>query len=106
MKTNPIQEHRAKAVERTLQLIDPNQKGRQNARRFCNYCRTNEHAPCWCRKKIRDEELKRIKKRKNCCKKVTFTQDHNKKRGPYDRSKPLTRSEDLVHAKEKKPKLY
>ena len=55
-----LQEHRVNAVERNSRTVDPNQKGRQNATRFCNYCRTNGHTPSWCRKKIRDEELKRI----------------------------------------------
>ena len=53
-------EHRVNAVEGNSRTVDPNQKGRQNATRFCNYCRTNGHTPSWCRKKIRDEELKRI----------------------------------------------
>ena len=55
-----LQEHRANAVEGRTRPVDPNQKGRQNATLFCNYCCTNGHTPSWCRKKIRDEELKRI----------------------------------------------
>ena len=55
-----VQEHRVNAVEGNSRTADPNQKGRQNATRFCNYCRTNGHTPSWCRKKIRDEGLKRI----------------------------------------------
>ena len=55
-----LQEHRVNAVEGNTRTVDPNQKGRQNATRFCNYCRTNGHTPSLCRKKIRDEELKRI----------------------------------------------
>ena len=53
-------EHRVNAKEANPRTVDPNQKGRQNATRFCNYCRTNGHTPSWCRKKIRDEGLKRI----------------------------------------------
>ena len=49
-----LQEHRVNAVEGNSRTVDPNQKGRQNATRFCNYCRTNGHTPSWCRKKIRD----------------------------------------------------
>ena len=52
-------EHRVNAVEGNSRTKDPNQKGRQKATRFCNYCRTNGHTPSWCRKKIRDEELKK-----------------------------------------------
>ena len=40
-----LQEHRVNAVEGTATAVDPNQKGRQNATRFCNYCRTNGHTP-------------------------------------------------------------
>ena len=40
-----LQEHRVNAVEGTSEPVDPNRKGRQNATRFCNYCRTNGHTP-------------------------------------------------------------
>ena len=40
-----LQEHRVNAVERNPRTVDPNQRGRQNAIRFCNYCRTNGHTP-------------------------------------------------------------
>ena len=73
-----LQEHRVNAVDGTTRAVDPNQKGRQNATRFCNYCRTNGHTPSWCRKKIRDEELKRIENERTAEKKVTFTQYYNK----------------------------
>ena len=63
-----LQEHRVNVVEGTSKPVDPNQKGRQNATRFCYYCRTNGHTPSWCRKKIRDEESKKIAN-ENCCKK-------------------------------------
>ena len=71
-------EHRVNAVEGNSRTVDPNQKGRQNATRFCNYCRTNGHTPSWCRKKIRDEELKRNENERTAEKKVTFTQDYKK----------------------------
>ena len=64
-----LQEHRVNAVEGNSRTLDPNQKGRQNATRFCNYCRTNGHTPSWCRKKIRDEELKRIENERTAEKK-------------------------------------
>ena len=44
--------HRVNGVERNQRLVDPNQKGRQNATRFCGYCKTNGHTPNYCRKKI------------------------------------------------------
>ena len=88
-------EHRVNAVEGNSRTVDPNQKGRQNATRFCNYCRTNGHTPSWCRKKIRDEELKRIENERTAEKKVTFTQDYNKKRGPDHGSEQWARGQDL-----------
>ena len=46
-----LQEHRINAVEGTPKPVDPNQKGRQNATRFCNYCLTNGHTPVGVEKK-------------------------------------------------------
>ena len=69
-----LQEHRVNAVEGNPRTVDPNQKGRENATRFCNYCRTNGHTASWCRKKIRDEELKRIQNKRTAEKKVTSTE--------------------------------
>ena len=90
-----LQEHRVNAVEGTTRPLGPNQKGRQKATRFCNYCRTNGHTPSWCRKKIRDEELKRIENERTVEKKVTFTQDYNKKRGPEHGSEQWIRGQDF-----------
>ena len=68
-----LQEYRVIAVEANPRTVDPNQKKRQNATRFCNYCRTKGHTPSWCRKKKQDEEAKRIENEKTAEKKVTFT---------------------------------
>ena len=46
------QEYRVNAVEGNPQTVDLNQKGRQNATPFCNYCRTNGHTSSWCNEKI------------------------------------------------------
>ena len=73
-----LEEHRVNAVEGNPRTVEPNQKGRQNATRFRSYCRTNGHTPSWCRKKIRDEELKRIENERTAEKRVTFTQDYKK----------------------------
>ena len=86
-----LQEHRVNAVEGNSRAVDPNQKRRQNATRFCNYCRINGPTPSWCSKKIRAEELKRIENERTAEKKVTFTQDYNKKRGPDHGSEQWTR---------------
>ena len=83
-----LQEHRVNVVEGTSKPLDPNLKSRQNATRFCNYCRTNGHTPICCRKKIRDEELKKIENERTAEKRVTFTQDYNVKK----RTKPWVRT--------------
>ena len=77
-----LKEHRINALEGNQRPIDPNQKARQNAERFCRYYRTNEHTPSFCRKKIRDEEVKKLQNEATAEKKVTFTQEYKKKRGP------------------------
>ena len=86
-----LKEHRVNAVKRNPRTVDPNPNNSRNATRFCNYCRTNGHTPSWCRKKIRDEELKRIETQRTAEKKVTFIQDYNKKRGPDHGSEQWTR---------------
>ena len=88
-----LQEYRVKAVERNPRTIDPNQKARKTPTRFCNYCQQNGHTPSWCPKKIREEELKRIENERTAEKKVTYTQDYNKKRGPDHGSEQWTRSQ-------------
>ena len=90
-----LEEHRVNAVEGTTRPVDPNQKRRQNATRFCNYCRTNGHTPSWCRKNIRDEELKQIENERTAEKRVTFTQDYNKKRRPDHGSQQWTIGQDF-----------
>ena len=77
-----LKENRVNALEGIQRPVDPNQKGRQNATRLCGYCRTNGHTPNYCRKKMRDEEIKKLQNEATAEKKVTFTQDYNKRRGP------------------------
>ena len=89
-----LKEHRINALEGNQRPVDPNQKGRQNATRFCGYCRTNGHTPKFCRKNIRDEEIKKLQNEATAEKKVTFTQDCNKKRGPSYGSGNRTRRND------------
>ena len=84
-----LQEHRVNALENP-RLPDPNQKGRQNATRFCNYCRTNGHTPMCCRKNVRDEEIKKVQDGMMAEKRVTFTDDCNKRRGPSHGSGQFT----------------
>ena len=54
-----LHEHRVNALENSRQP-DPKQKGRQNATRFRNYCRINGHTQNWCRRKMRDEEIRQV----------------------------------------------
>ena len=77
-----LKEHRVNALEGNQRPVDPNQKGRQNATRFCGFCRTNGHIPNYSRKKMRDEEIKKLQNQATAEKKVTFTPDYNKRRGP------------------------
>ena len=35
-------------------------KRQQKTVRFCKYCHENGHTPNWCRKKTRDEEIRRL----------------------------------------------
>ena len=84
-----LQEHRVIALENPRQP-DGNQKGRQNPTRFCNYCRSDGHTTSWCRKKIRDEEVKKVRNGMMAEKRVTFMNDYNKRRGPSHGSGQFT----------------
>ena len=90
-----VQEHQVYAVEENPRTVNPNQKRRQNATIFCNYCRTNGLTLSWCRKKIRDEKLKRIGNKKTAENQVNFAQNYNKKRGPDHGSEQWTRGQDF-----------
>ena len=89
------QEDRVNIVEGSPRIVDSNQKGRQNATRFCNYCRTTGHTPSWCCKKIRDEKLERIDNERTAQKEVTFTHDWNKKRRLGHRSEQCAGGQDF-----------
>ena len=67
------------AVEKS---VDPNATRRRMATRFCGYCRTNWHTPNWCRKKMRDGEVKKVQNEANTEGRITFTNDYNKSTGP------------------------
>ena len=55
-----LQEHRVNCMDGNFRPWAPNQKGNQKTLRFCNYCHKNGHTPKWCRKKMRDEEIRRV----------------------------------------------
>ena len=67
--------NRVNAVEGNEKAIDPNQNGKQKATAFGGYCRTNGDTPSFCRKKIRDEEIKKLQNEATTEKRVAFTQD-------------------------------
>ena len=89
-----LKEHRINALEGNRRPVDPDQKGRQNATRFCGYCRTNENTPKYCRKKIRHEEIKNLQNEATAEKKLTFIKDYNKGRRPSHGSGNWTRQND------------
>ena len=65
------------AVEKT---VDPNATGRRMATRFCGYCRTYGHTPNWCRKKMRDEEVKKVQNETNTERKIVHQRLQQKNR--------------------------
>ena len=89
-----LKEHRVNALEGKQRPVDPNHKGRQIATRFRGYSRTNGHTPNYCRKKTRDEEIKKLQNEATAEKKVTFAQDFNKRRGPSHGSGNWTGRDD------------
>ena len=55
-----LQEHRVIAMEGNSRPWARTQRGKQKTVRLCNYCHKNGHTPNWCRKKMRDEEIRKI----------------------------------------------
>ena len=56
-----LKEYHVNAVAITSRTFHPDQQGRQKLTRFCNYCHKNGHTINWCRKKMRDEEVRKIR---------------------------------------------
>ena len=56
-----LKEYHVSAVAITSRTFHPDQQGRRKITRFCNYCHKNEHTIKWCRKKMRDEEILKIR---------------------------------------------
>ena len=57
-----LKEYHVNAVAVTSRTFHPDQQGRQKLNRFCNYFHKNGHTLNWCRKKMRDEEVRKIRK--------------------------------------------
>ena len=49
------------AVAVTSRTFHPNQQGRKKTTRFCTYCYKNGHTLNWCRRKMRDEQVRKIR---------------------------------------------
>ena len=56
-----LKEYHVNAVAITSRTFHPDQQGRQKLTQFCNYCHRNGHTLNWCRKKMRDEEVRKIR---------------------------------------------
>ena len=56
-----LKEYHVNAVAVTSRTFHPNQQGRRKTTRFCNYCRKNGHTLNWCRRKMRDEKVQKIR---------------------------------------------
>ena len=56
-----LKEYHVNAVAVTSRTFHPNQQERQKTTRFCDYCHKNGHTLNWCRKRMRDEEVRKIR---------------------------------------------
>ena len=56
-----LKEYHVNAVATTSRTFHPAQQGRQNLTRFCDYCHKNGHTLSWWRKKMPDEEVRKIR---------------------------------------------
>ena len=56
-----LKENHINAIAITSRTFQPDQQGRQKLTRFCNYCHNNGHTLNWCRKKMLDEEVRKIR---------------------------------------------
>ena len=56
-----LKEYHVNVVAVTSRIFHLNQQGRQKTTRSCNYCHKNGHTLNWCRKKMRDEEVRKIR---------------------------------------------
>ena len=63
-----LKEYHVNAVAVASRTFHPNQQRRQKTTRFCNYCHKNGH---WCRRKMQDEEVRKIRNDMSSKKKVS-----------------------------------
>ena len=79
-----LKEYHVSAVAVVSRTFHPDQQGRQKTTRFCKYCHKKGHTINWCRKKMRDEEVRKIRndissKRKISPVKKSSTEQFNRK---------------------------
>ena len=84
-----LKECHVNAVAVTSRTFHPNQQETQKTTRFCNYCHKNGHTLNWCRKKMRDEEVRKTRndmssKRKISPMKSSSTKQFNRKPSDND----------------------
>ena len=56
-----LKEYHVNVVAVTSRTFHPNQQGRQKTTRFYNYCCKNGHILNWCGRKMREEEIRKIR---------------------------------------------
>ena len=56
-----LKEYHVNAVAIISRTFHPDQQGRLKLTRFCIYCHKNGHTLNWCRKKMRDEEVRKTR---------------------------------------------
>ena len=79
-----LQEHRLNAIEEKFRARALNQKEKQKIVRFCSYCQKKGHTPKWCWKKMRDEEIRKI--RYEMTSKINHVPNQNHGTNAVDRS--------------------
>ena len=63
--------HVINAIAISCRTFHQGQQGRRKATRIRDYCRKNGHTLKWCRKKMRDEEIRKVRFDKFCKKNIT-----------------------------------
>ena len=56
-----LKKYHVNAVAITSRTIHTDQQGRRKPTRFCNYCHKNGNTLNWCPKKMRDQEVRKIR---------------------------------------------
>ena len=93
-----LQEHRVIAMERISRARAPAQKGKRKTVRFCNNCHKIGHTPSWCREKMRDEEIRKVRYEMSSTRNHVPTQDNGtsalRRSAQYDHNVDLSLDSD------------